>query len=132
MKKLFLLILLIGIPFLSYAQNEFEMKSGDTTFVIKKYFLCFLKRGENKDMDSAQIAKIQEEHLAHLTELSNQGKICIAGPFGDNGDLRGIIIFNVASLDEAEKFESEDPAVKAGRLVMEIRPWWGAKGSMLK
>jgi uncharacterized protein len=130
--KLLLLFILISLPVISYSQNEFEMKSGDTTYIIKKYFLCFLKKGENRDMDSVQAAKIQEGHLAHLTELSNQGKICIAGPFGDKGELRGIIIFNVASLEEAEKLESEDPAVKAGRLVMEIRPWWGAKGSMLK
>jgi uncharacterized protein YciI len=130
--KYLLLFLLISLPVISYSQDEIEMKSGDTTYVIKKYYLCFLKRGANKDMDSVQISKIQEGHLAHLTELSNQGKICIAGPFGDNGDLRGIIIFNVASLDEAEKLESEDPAVKAGRLTMEIKPWWGMKGSMLK
>lgn len=130
--KYLLLFLLISLPVISYSQDEIEMKSGDTTYVIKKYYMCFLKRGANNEMDSAQVAKIQEGHLAHLTELSKQGKICIAGPFGDKGDLRGIIIFNVSSLDEAEKLESEDPAVKAGRLTMEIKPWWGMKGATLK
>ena len=130
--KYLLLFLFISLPVISYSQDEIEMKSGDTTYVIKKYYMCFLKRGANNEMDSAQVAKIQEGHLAHLTELSKQGKICIAGPFGDKGDLRGIIIFNVSNLDEAEKLESEDPAVKAGRLTMEIKPWWGMKGATLK
>jgi len=132
MKYIFLVVFSLIVSFSSFAQDEFEMKSGDTTFIIKKYYLCILKRGPNKDLDSSALAKIHEGHLNHLSVLWEQGKICIAGPFGDDQDSRGIVIFNVSSIEEAEKLESEDPAVKAGRLVMEIRPWWGAKGSMLK
>ena len=132
MKIYYLLIFIFVFSLSSYAQDEFTMKSGDTTYVMKKYYMCLLKRGANTDMDSASRAKIMEGHLAHFANLMKQGKICIVGPFDDDQDVRGIIIFNVSSSEEAEKLESEDPGVKAGRLVMEIRPWWGAKGSMLK
>lgn len=132
MKLIYLLFFIFVLSLSSFAQEEFTMKSGDTTYVMKKYYMCLLKRGTNTDMDSASHAKIMEGHLAHFTELMKQGKICIVGPFDDDQDVRGIIIFNASSKEEAEKLESEDPAVKAGRLVMEIRPWWGAKGSMLK
>jgi uncharacterized protein YciI len=132
MKYLFLLAFVFMISISSFAQDGFTMKSGDTTYVMKKYYMYLLKRGANTDMDSATHAKIMEGHLAHFANLMKQGKICIVGPFDDDQDIRGIIIFNVSSSDEAKKLESEDPAVKSGRLVMEIRPWWGAKGSMLK
>jgi uncharacterized protein len=130
--KILLLFLIFSLPAITYSQEEFEMKSGDTTYIMKKYYMCFLKRGPVQDTNSVVVAKIMEGHLAHFVKLMKEGKICIVGPFDDDQDIRGIIIFNVPSSEEAEKLESEDPAVKAGRLVMEIRPWWCAKGSMLK
>ena len=132
MKYLFLLAFVFMISISSFAQDGFTMKSGDTTYVMKKYYMCLLKRGANTDMDSTTRAKIMEGHLAHFANLMKQGKICIVGPFDDDQEIMGIIIFNVSSSEEAEKLESGDPAVKSGRLAMEIRPWWGAKGSMLK
>ena len=47
----------------------------------------------------------------------------VAGPFGDNGVLRGIFVFRVDSLDEARQLSETDPAVQAGRLALDIHPW---------
>lgn len=47
----------------------------------------------------------------------------ISGPFGDDGDLRGITIYNVPTLKMADSLVDLDPMVKAGRLVIEIKPW---------
>ncbi|MEP4093591.1 YciI family protein, partial [Reichenbachiella sp.] len=60
------------------------------------------------------------------------GTLLIAGPFGDDGDMRGIVIYDVATKAEADSIISNDPAVKAGRLAIDIKPWWAAKGSVLK
>jgi uncharacterized protein YciI len=54
----------------------------------------------------------------------------VAGPFdGQTGDraLAGIFILRAASVDEATTVADSDPAVKAGRFVYEIAPWWGPK-----
>ncbi len=115
-----------------FAQETFEMKEGDTTFVMQKYFMCFLSKGDASGYDSTQLATIQADHLAHLNQMAEDGKISVAGPFGDDQNIRGIVIFNVATMEEAIKLQSEDPAVKAGVLEIEIRPWWAAKGSVLK
>ncbi len=111
--------------------ETFEMTEGDTTYVMKKYFMAFLKRGPITDQTPEEAAQIQEGHLAHMNQMAEEGKIDIAGPFGDEGELRGIIIFNVPSQDEVETLVAKDPAVIAGRLILEIHPWWAAKGSKL-
>jgi len=39
--------------------------------------------------------------------------------------LAGIFILRVASMEAAKAAVDSDPAVKAGRFVHEIVPWWG-------
>ena len=51
---------------------------------------------------------------------------CDAGPFLDDGPLRGLDVFDVDTLEEARELTATDPAVQAGRLEMELRPWYGA------
>ena len=111
--------------------EEFEMVEGDTTYVMKKYFLLTYLSGEKRDQSKKVAEKIQKQHLEHMNTLAEEKKICIAGPFGHDGPERGIIIFNAYSLEEAEKLANQDPAVKAGRLTFTLHPIWLAKGSAL-
>lgn len=128
---------MIGIAFMAFslslsAQETWEMQKGDSTIVMQQYFMCFLKAGSEQGQDSTESAQIQEAHMAHLTKVYEDGKSCVAGPFGDDGEIRGIVIYNTATLEEADSLANADPAVKAGRLVVEVHPWWAAKGSVLK
>jgi uncharacterized protein YciI len=83
-------------------------------------------------VDTTGSAAIQAAHIANIERLYAEGKMDIAGPFGHDGDLRGIFIFNVATYDEVLALCNTDPAIKAGRLVAEIYPWWCVKGSKLR
>lgn len=131
--KIFILFFLfLGFSNSSYPQDEFEMKDGDTTFILKKYVFGMYKRGPNKDIDSVQLSKIQEGHMKHLSEMYKAGKLLMAGPIGGDGDLRGLLVFNLKEIKEAEELVQQDPAVKAGRLIYELYYWWTAKGSTLK
>ena len=115
------------------SKREFTYKEGDTTYVMKQYVMAFLNRGPKaNDYDSLQLAEIQEKHMKHIKKLADAGKVIIAGPFGGDTNKRGILIFDVETVDEAKKLASEDPAVIAGRLSIECLPWWAAKGSVLK
>lgn len=99
---------------------------------MKQYYLVLLKRGPVRNQDSATAALIQAGHMANITRLYNEGKIDIAGPMMNDGDIRGIFIFNVPTYEEVLTLCSTDPAVKAGRLSVEILPWYAAKGSVLR
>ncbi|HEY7864213.1 MAG TPA: YciI family protein [Thermoanaerobaculia bacterium] len=97
---------------------------------MEMYPLGFLKKGPKWTPEKTeQTAKIQEGHMAHLNSMAAAGKLVVAGPVGAGaGDLRGILVFKGITIEEAVRMASEDPAVKAGRLIVEIVPWWVEKG----
>lgn len=118
-------------------ENGFEIlyyvdeKTKDTV-LLQQYFIAFLKRGPERSQDKAASDSIQELHLAHLGRMYEAGYADISGPFGDDGDIRGITIYNVPTLQMADSLANIDPAVQAGRLVIEVHPWWAAKGFPLR
>jgi uncharacterized protein YciI len=65
--------------------------------------------------------------MANIVKMGAEGKLVIAGPVADNGDLRGLYVFRVGSADEAKALVESDPAVQAGRLRFELHPWYAAK-----
>ncbi len=140
MKKaavVFLLLMSTGL-FAQTVQTDslgfqtFTYPEGDTVFTMKQYFMVFLKSGPTRSQTPEEAAEIQKNHLAHIGWMAEQGYVDIAGPFGDDGDVRGILVMRVPTKERAEELAAMDPAVKAGRLIMEIHPWWAAVGSTLK
>ena len=102
------------------------------TIVMQQYFIAFLKRGTVRNQNEEEAKRLQDEHLAHLGKMYELGYADISGPFGDDGDIRGITIYNVPTQKMADSLANADPMVKAGRLEIEIHPWWAAKGFPLR
>lgn len=127
MKNLLPLTLLL-FTLSTFAQNK---NAAGEDFEMKTYYMVLLKAGNNRTQDSATAAKIQEQHLAHLNKMAADGKLCMAGPFMDDWEVRGICIYSTETEEEATKLANADPAVKAGRLAVEVHPWYAAKGSSL-
>ena len=114
----------------AFAQQE-EKESEE--FKLKQYYFVMLVKGPHRDdIDSLSLAKIQEGHMANISKMTESGKLQIAGPFGDDGNWRGIFIFDVATEDEVKELLKDDPAIQAGRLAYEIHPWWTTPGGCLK
>ena len=105
---------------------ELAKEMGADDYGMRKYVMAFLKAGPNRTADKAEAAKLQAAHMANIGRLAEEGKLAIAGPFLDNGELRGIYIFNVETIEEAKKLTETDPAIKAGSLIMELHPWYGS------
>jgi len=87
-------------------------------------YLAFLVRGNKWTPDKTpETEAIQKAHLANIVRLAGLKKLVVAGPFGDDGTLRGIFVFRVDSIEEARSLAATDPAVQAGRLALQIHPW---------
>lgn len=111
--------------------NYVDEKTKDT-ILMQQYFIAFLKSGPNRSQSKSEADSLQTLHLAHLGRMYEEGYADISGPFGDNGDIRGITIYNVPTQEMADSLANMDPMVKAGRLAIEIHPWWAAKGFKLR
>ncbi len=111
--------------------QTFMYEEGDSTYLMQKYYVVFLKAGKNRSQDSTEVARLQKEHLAHLSRMYEEGYSSLTGPMGDDGELRGMVIFNTPTQKEADSLARLDPMVKAGRLEVEVKPWWTAKGGKL-
>ena len=109
----------------------FRMKSGE---VLKQYYFVMLKKGaqSEKIKDTATINALQRGHMANMERMAGLGKLVVAGPFGDDGNWRGIFVFDCNSEDEVKKLLATDPSIAAGRLDYEIHPWWTQRGATFK
>jgi len=121
MKKVCLLIVFSFSCCILYAQNNPKPEEQ-----IRKYWFVMLLKGPVRNQDSATAAKIQKGHLDNMDKMYYDGKLKVAGPFGDGKDWQGIFIFDCATKEEVEALLKTDPAIAAGRLVADIRPWYTA------
>ena len=109
---------------------ELAAKVGADEYGMKRYVMAMLMSGPNRDQSEEEAERLQRAHLDNITRLAEAGKLVLAGPFLEEGALRGIYIFNVTSVEEAKALTESDPAIKAGRLVMELHPWYGSAALM--
>jgi uncharacterized protein YciI len=104
--------------------SEDVMKPTTTPDKMTTAYLAFLKRGDKWTPEkTAATEELQKAHLANIVRLAELKKLVVAGPFGDDGTLRGIFIFKVGTIEEARELAATDPAVKAGRLALDIHPF---------
>lgn len=99
---------------------------GADDYGMKHYVIAFLKRGPNQNQSQEEIQRLQRAHMDNIGKLAEQRKLVVAGPFMDDTELRGIYIFDVETVEEAQALTETDPAIKAGRLAMELHPWYGS------
>ena len=127
-------ILLVSFFLLTCVSAIAQQEENKTeTPKLKQYFFVMLVRGSKaSDIDSLSLVKIQEGHMANINKMAESGKLQIAGPFGDDGNWRGIFIFDVATEEEVKELLKDDPAIQSGRLAYEIHPWWTLPGGCLK
>lgn len=136
MKKhlsIFALLMVLFSPV--FGQEKFDealaKKYEADDYGMRKYVMAFLKRGPKVEQYSdEERAKIQEGHMAHIGKMAEDKTLVLAGPFFGKGDLRGIFIFDLETIEEAEKLTAEDPAIKADVLQMELLEWYGSAAVM--
>ncbi len=130
--KTFVLIISLLVGTVSWSQSTdlydaaLAQKLNADDYGMKKYVIAFLKSGPNKSSSEEDRKQLQRAHLDNIIKMANEGMLVLAGPFLDGGDLRGIYVFNVESVEEAIKLTETDPMIQKGVLVMEMHPWYGS------
>jgi uncharacterized protein len=88
-------------------------------------------RPDAPELTDEEADELQERHLAFRAELRERGYIVAGGPLIDQDDerLRGISIMS-CDPETARRVSSEDPAVQAGRLQVEVMTWMVPAGNV--
>lgn len=99
---------------------------------MKNYVLVILKKGPKYDtVKGDEWKEIFRGHFANIGRLAKEGSLLVAGPFDDaSGDWAGLFVFNVDSVEAAQKLTETDPTIKAGVFVGEYHKWYGSAAMM--
>jgi uncharacterized protein len=126
MKNLILIILICAFHSALNAQSQVVnyKDAAGAEHKLQQYYVVFLMRGDNRAHDKSEADQIQNKHIEYLTTLWKQGKIILNGPFDSDTNMRGMSIYNVENAETAKQLAEADPAVKSGRLKIEVHPWW--------
>ena len=102
-------------------------KLGADDYGMKPYVLVMLKTGENKTTDKDETNRLFRGHMENIQRLVKEGKLIVAGPLGKNDQTyRGIFIFDVRTIEEANTLVQTDPAVKEKLFAVELFQWYGS------
>ncbi len=101
-------------------------KLGADAYGMKMYTLVLLTTGINKD-ESDLRKNAFATHMQNMNNLTEEGKLILAGPFGKNdSNYRGIFILNTTSVEEAKQFLAADLAIQNEYLNAEYIPYYGS------
>ncbi len=87
----------------------------------RRYIVGLLRKGPN--WSAADEGGRTHLAAAELRRWKEAGLILVGGWFMDLGDTRGMYIFLVDTVEEAQALVQADPGVAAGKLVFEFHPW---------
>ena len=98
---------------------------------VSTYYVGLLTKGRRAGEGTREEREqSQAAQTAYINRLAREGKLLATGPIVDHSDWRGLYIFKCASLAEAQLLAAEDPAVRSGRLSVEVHPWMTERGSV--
>jgi uncharacterized protein YciI len=93
------------------------------------YIVGLLRRGARPRTGAeAELDRLQERHLAHLRHLRETGELIATGPFEEETDLRGLLLFRTGSVAHARSTMAHDPLVEAGYLLLDLFTWFAPEG----
>lgn len=105
---------------------ELAKRLGADGYGMRQYVFVVLKTGKAKIEDEKKRKELQAGHMQNISRLANEGKLVLAGPFIEGGEMRGIYIFNVKTIEEARELVKTDPAIKEGLFDVELTKWYGS------
>ena len=111
---------------------ELAAALGADEYGMRSYVFATLitgpKDAEITDADLRQ--ELFAGHFSNMSRLAEEGKLVLAGPYMDAPPKRGLFIFNVTTIEEAEALVQTDPAIAAGIFDVEFAKYYGSAALM--
>ena len=86
--------------------------------------VLLVRRPDAPDLTDEEADALQDAHLAFRATLRGQGHLIAGGPLlnQDDENLRGLSVWSTDP-ETARTLSTADPAVKAGRLAVQVMTW---------
>ncbi len=111
---------LVALALSSAAQDKNAAATQPVTWV---FLNAGASRDKTKTMAPEAVSQMQAQHVGNFGTQFNLGKLFAAGPLGDNGSIRGIVVLNVQTPEEVKECFKPDPFVQNDILEVETHPW---------
>ncbi len=128
-----LLMLLAVTVFAAGQKTDHEYDSalahqlGADEMGMKTYILVILKTGPAKISDKALRDSLFIGHFSNMDRLAAEKKLILAGPMAENeNEYRGLFLFDVKTIEEAEELLKGDPTVTSKIFDTELYRWYGS------
>jgi len=134
MKTYIPILILLAVTVFAAGQNaEYEYDSvlahqlGADELGMKNYILVILKTGPAQISDKKLRDSLFVGHFSNMDRLAVEKKLILAGPMGENeNEYRGLFLFDVKTIEEAEELLKGDPTVTSKIFDTELYRWYGS------
>jgi len=110
---------------------ELAKRHGADERGMRRYVLVVLKTGPTRVPEGEARQAMFAGHFANMERLAKAGKLALAGPFVQSeAGWRGLFIYAVETVEEAQALTATDPVIVNGEMVAEYHPWYGSAALM--
>lgn len=97
---------------------------------MRSYVLVILKSSNTLVAAGPAREQMFAGHFANIKRLSEAGQLVVAGPLDKRYDRRGLFIFAVNSIAEAESLTATDPVIQQGEMTAEYHQFFSSAALM--
>ncbi len=117
------MLLAAAILGLSLANHQIGLPTiADEAKPIQYTWVFFRSGTRSREYTKEELDKMQADHVGNLGRLGN-AKLCpLAGPTGNAGDIRGIVVLTPRTEDQLKEDFKPDPFVQGGLLKVDAFP----------
>lgn len=90
-----------------------------------EYVLVFLDQGD-VTLSAGEQQAARKGHFENIGRMHREGTLLLAGPFAEprpTAEREGLFLFDLRTVEQARELAATDPAVQAGLLTIESRPF---------
>jgi uncharacterized protein YciI len=121
----------ITLPANSAQNADLAMQLGADENGMRNYVMVILKTGEHRVPDGKIRDEMFQGHFANIKRLADEGKLVVAGPFGDKtNNWRGMFILAVDDIEEAKLLVATDPVIINGEMSAEYHSLYASAALM--